>query len=175
MTLQKLILAAAAIAGGSTAFAFDGTINITGKVTDQTCAVKTGTETLSVQLPEVGATSLNSANKTAGTTAFVITLQGCKPGSGKVTTYFEPGDSIAGSRLKNTSTNSPALNVEVQLLNNNYAPIDLSGSTASAQSATAVPLNSTDINLQYYAQYYATDVASPGEVKSTVNYTIVYN
>jgi major type 1 subunit fimbrin (pilin) len=175
MKLQKIFLAVVAVVGGPSAFAFDGTINITGRVTDQTCEVKTGTENLSVQLPEVGAASLNAANKTAGATSFAISLQGCNPGTGNVTAFFEPGSTIVGSRLKNTSTNSPAGNVEIQLLNNNHTPIDLSQNTASGQFSTAVPVTTTDINLNYYAQYYATNAATPGEVKSTVNYTIVYN
>ena len=175
MKFQKLFIVAASVLGCSSAYAFDGTINITGKVNDQTCQIKTGAENLSVQLPEVGVNSLNTADKTAGATPFTITLQGCRTGSGNVSAYFEPGSTIVGSRLANTSTNSPAGNVEVQLLNSEREPIDLAQSSASAQSSSNSALDATEINLKYYAQYYATGVATPGEVKSTVNYTIVYN
>ncbi|AFK61991.1 fimbrial protein [Advenella kashmirensis WT001] len=175
MKFQKLFLAVAAIVGCSSVFAFDGTINITGKVTDQTCQVKTGTEQLSVRLPEVGTASLNAANQTAGATLFTIKLQNCNPGNGNVLAYFEPGNTIVGSRLINTSTNNAAGNVEVQLLNNNHQPIDLSQNSASAQSSTSAPVNGTEVSLDYYAQYFATAAATAGEVTSTVNYTIVYN
>ncbi|AHG64763.1 fimbrial protein [Advenella mimigardefordensis] len=175
MKFQKLFLAVIAAAGCASAFAFDGTINITGKVTDQTCQVKTGTEQLSVRLPDVGAASLNVANKTAGATRFTIKLENCSPGNGNVLAYFEPGTTIIGSRLKNTSTSNAAGNVEVQLLNNNHQPIDLSQNSASAQSSTSAPVNSTEISLDYYARYFATAAATPGEVTSTVNYTVVYN
>lgn len=175
MKFQKLFVAVAAVVGCSTAFAFDGTITITGKVNDQTCQIKTGTENLSVRLPEVGKASLNAANKTAAATRFTIKLENCSPGNGNVLAYFEPGNTIVGSRLKNTSTNSAAANVEIQLLNNNMQPIDLSQNSASGQSSTSAPVNASEISLDYFAQYFATAAATPGEVTSSVNYTVVYN
>ncbi|ETF01295.1 F17 fimbrial protein [Advenella kashmirensis W13003] len=175
MKFQKLFLAVAAIVASSSAFAFDGTITITGKVTDQTCQIKTGTENLTVRLPEVGTSSLNAANKTAAATRFTIKLENCNPGNGNVLAYFEPGNTIIGSRLKNTATTSPASNVEVQLLNNNFQAIDLSQNSATAQSSTSVPVDAAELSLDYYAQYFATGAATPGEVASSVNYTVVYN
>jgi len=177
MQFQKLGLAIAAILGCASANAFDGTINITGKVTAQTCAIKTTSKIITVTLPDVSTKSLDAAGKTAAKTPFKIQLEGCTTGQTPVpgvTAFFEPGANIENGKLKNTATTDPAENVQIQLVNEDHQPIDLSKNTAAAQQSSSVAINAQEIDLNYYAQYYATDAATAGAVSSTVNYTIVY-
>lgn len=60
---------------------YDGTINFVGKILDQTCSVTTGSKNLTVTLPAVSKTLLDTPAKTAALTPFVIELNGCDTGS----------------------------------------------------------------------------------------------
>ena len=181
MKFQQLSLALVTVIGCSSAYAFDGTINITGKVIQQTCRVKTESKNLTVQLPDVGTASLAAANQTAATTPFTVKLEACTVPSGdnaparNVSIYFDAGGTQASTRLKNTATNNAAGNVEVQLLNKNMSPIDLSKTNAAAQSSIAETINGADTSFNYYVRYFATAAATTGNVTSRVNYTVVYN
>lgn len=164
----------------SSAIAYDGTIAFTGKVVDQTCSVKSGSESLTVTLPTVSKTALTTVAKTAGLTPFVIELSGCTPsateGAKKVKAYFEPNaatDFTTGN-LNNVTGNGKATEVQVQLLNaDGSTPIKL-GKDVSAQGVTTTDISTADVTLRYNAQYYATGTATAGDVSTTVNYTIAY-
>ena len=161
----------------SAAFAYDGTINFTGKVVAQTCSVATESNSLSVMLPTVSTTALSSNTKTAGLTPFTIQLTGCVTSSGtdKVNAYFESNantDYTTGN-LTNTDS-SGASNVQIQLLNANGVKVIKLGQAAAAQNVDAVAINDATVTLHYNAQYYATGEVTAGNVASTVNYTIVY-
>ncbi|MDS0771539.1 fimbrial protein, partial [Escherichia coli] len=90
----QFILGILAAASSSATLAYDGTINFTGKVVDQTCSVTTGPAPLAVTLPTASTKSLNSPGKVAGLTPFTISLSGCNTaaatGSQSVKAYFEP-------------------------------------------------------------------------------------
>ncbi|EBP9972603.1 F17 fimbrial protein [Salmonella enterica subsp. enterica] len=157
-------------------YAYDGTINFVGKVVDQTCSVKAGTDNLTVTLPTVSKTALDADTKTASLTPFSIQLTGCATGkadAGTVKAYFEPNattDFNTGN-LTNTGT---AQNVQIQLLNaNGTTPIKL-GQDISAQNVSGEAINGGDVTLRYNAQYYATGAADAGDVAATVNYTVAY-
>nr|VUD24286.1 long polar fimbria protein A [Salmonella sp. NCTC 7297] len=61
----------------TSALSYDGTINFVGKILDQTCSVTTGSKNLTVTLPAVSKTLLDTPAKTASLTPFVIELNGC--------------------------------------------------------------------------------------------------
>ncbi|MGL1881452.1 uroepithelial cell adherence major pilin UcaA, partial [Proteus mirabilis] len=85
----------AAFAGSS--MAYDGTVTFTGKVVAQTCSVDTNDQNLTVTLPTVSTTTLNTNAATAGLTPFTIHLTGCAvgmDGAQSVKTYFEPSSDI---------------------------------------------------------------------------------
>ncbi|HCN1149611.1 TPA: F17A fimbrial adhesin [Escherichia coli] len=180
--MQKIqfILGILAAASSSATLAYDGTINFNGKVVDQTCSVTTaGTAPLAVTLPTVSTKSLNSPGKVAGLTPFTISLSGCNTaaatGSQSVKAYFEPNantDYTTGN-LTNT-TSSGASNVQIQLLNADGIKVIKLGQAAAAQNVDTVAINDANVTLRYNAQYYATGVATAGDVTSTVNYTIAY-
>ncbi|MCJ9713602.1 type 1 fimbrial protein, partial [Bordetella hinzii] len=61
------------------AHAVDGTITITGEITDQTCKIN-GAEpphNLLVTLPKIGTSAMKNVNDTAGATLFQIRLTDC--------------------------------------------------------------------------------------------------
>ncbi|EFA5996534.1 fimbrial protein [Escherichia coli] len=174
----QFILGILAAASSSATLAYDGTINFTGKVVDQTCSVTTGTDPLTVTLPTVSTKSLDSTGKVAGLTPFTISLEGCNTaatGAQNVNAYFEPNantDYTTGN-LTNTASSS-ASNVQIQLLNADGVKVIKLGQAAAAQNVDTVAINDANVTLRYNAQYYATGVATAGDVTSTVNYTIAY-
>ncbi|ESK37670.1 hypothetical protein P256_02103 [Acinetobacter nectaris CIP 110549] len=160
-----------------TTHATDGTINITGKILDNTC--KISTQTISVNLPTISQQSLQVANSTAGRTPFQISLSQCKS-AGNLATYFEPGPTVdyLTGRLNNTSTDNPATNVQVQLLGSNNQVIPILA-TAEKNAQTNSQWVSVDqggqTNLNYYAEYFtASGGATAGNVSTNVQYTIIY-
>ncbi|EGM5834836.1 fimbrial protein [Escherichia coli] len=175
----QFILGILAAASSSATLAYDGTINFTGKVVAQTCSVATVSESLSVILPTVSTATLSADTKTAGLTPFTIQLTGCTvpatSGADKVNAYFEPNantDYTTGN-LTNTAS-SGASHVQIQLLNADGVKVIKLGQAAAAQNVDTVAINDANVTLRYNAQYYATGVATVGDVTSTVNYTIAY-
>ena len=172
------LLSLAAVPVGANAA--DGTITFTGRVTDKTCTISTpGGRNFAVSLPTVSRSTLAAAGNVAGRTPFAINLTGCS--AGNVATYFEPGPTVDFNtgRLVNQTSANGAANVQLQLLgsNNQFLPIQAAGvgqPQANSQWVT-VPADGGSANLNYYAEYYATGVATAGSVTSSVNYTIIYN
>jgi major type 1 subunit fimbrin (pilin) len=161
----------------SNAHAVDGTITINGEVTDKTCNIVTPAgKDFVVTLPTVSKQTLAAAGAVAGRTPFSINLANCS--EGKVATFFETGDNVdfATGRLNNTDT-SGAQNVKVQLLGSNsqFIPILAAGSTGAQNNSQWVDVVANGAaNLNYYAEYYATNAATPGKVTTSVKYTIIY-
>ncbi|MEE9889479.1 MAG: type 1 fimbrial protein [Stenotrophomonas geniculata] len=167
-----LVLASAPL----TAMAADGTITFNGKVVDKTCTISTlGGKDFSFTLPMVPRTVLASAGAVAGRTPSANNLT--KISTGNVATSFEPGSSIDFNtgRLLNHASANAAANVQLQLLgsNNQVLPIRAAGAGPAQTNSQWVTVG-TD-GLSYYAEYYATAAATPGEVTSSVKYTIIYS
>ena len=86
--------------------------------------------------------------------------------------------------LKNTlSDGTEAENVDVELLNTRFTPINLAETPAVAADGTiarpdvipvAVAEQDGSASLPFYARYYATDAATAGKVATYVNFTVVY-
>ncbi|MHC1671872.1 fimbrial protein [Stenotrophomonas maltophilia] len=161
------------------ATAADGTITFSGKIIDKTCTVATsGGKNFTVNLPSVSKSSLGATGEVAGRTPFAINLTKCS--AGNVATYFEPGSTVDFNtgRLLNQASANAATNVQLQLLgsNNQVLPIKAAGAgqaQTNSQWVTVGTDGSADLN--YYAEYYAAAAATPGDVTSSVKYTIIYN
>jgi len=171
------LIAVTTILGISAANAADGTITINGLVTDKTCEIITPQgKDFTVTLPTVSKQTLAKAGDVAGRTPFTINLGDCS--EGKVATYFEPGATVdfATGRLNNQDA-AGAKNVQVQLLgsNNQFIPVLAAGANGAQTNSQWVDVTdggSADLN--YYAEYYATDASSAGKVSTSVQYTIIY-
>ncbi|WP_231907010.1 fimbrial protein [Cupriavidus sp. D384] len=187
---RTTILAAslAVAAASQTAFAADGTITFTGRLTTQTCTISGngGNNNFTVALPTISTSALATAGNVAGRTPFTFRLTGCAPNTGNVSIYFEPGGTIdtATGRLRNTVTavtgsgNRPAVvpagNVQIGVLNANMTDVAL-GSAFASQNSQQVALAAGSATLQYYAQYVATGgAATAGTFSTTATYSVVY-
>ncbi|PRH50352.1 fimbrial protein [Burkholderia multivorans] len=173
----RAALLAAGLCALPAAHAADGTISVTGEIKGTTCKISgnsTGGPNFTVALPEVVASSLGSNGARTGDTPFDIALTKCQPGSGNVSTYFEPGTTVNAQtgQLKNTS--GTAANVEIGLLNKDRSAIKL-GAGHSAQNSASVAIASGSAKLEYIAQYVAANgPAGSGSVNTSVLYSLIY-
>ncbi|MFJ4292398.1 fimbrial protein [Cupriavidus sp. NPDC089707] len=171
--LSALIIGGAVIASQG-AFAADGTITFNGMLTAQTCTINGGTgKDFTVTLPTVSTSTLNGDGTVAGRTPFTISLTNCSPASGAATTFFEAGPTTDLTTGRLIVADGGATKVQIELLNKNFTPIQ-AGFAAASQNDVPVSLSSGAADLQYYAQYHATGVATAGAANSSVIYTIAY-
>ncbi|MBV4465853.1 type 1 fimbrial protein [Pseudomonas sp. SWRI79] len=152
-------------------FASDGTINITGALTDQTCTV---TSSASVGLDSLGISAVPDG-QAAGFKPFSITLSSCAASlDGKVVQAgFEPGPNtdLSTGRLNLTGPDADkAANVQLQLRNYDNSVIKI-GDNTSDKGATIANSGAT---LNYLVGYYANGAAGAGSANSTVTYSIIY-
>lgn len=174
--MKKVLIAlaaSAAVVSSLNASAADGTINFTGEISSQTCTIEgntTGTTIKTVTLPRVAASSLATVGKAAGRKDFSLALTGCTGSSALV--RFEQGstvDAATGNLINQTADGS---NVQIQLLNANFAPINLQTNAGSLSTA----VTEETATLQFYAQYIAaTAAATAGQVTSSVQFSMDYN
>ncbi|MEE6053854.1 type 1 fimbrial protein, partial [Avibacterium paragallinarum] len=160
-----------------------GLITFNGKIVDATCTVEgdKGNADITVNLPTVSKSLLDTQGKTAGDTTFKIHLKNCT-GLDSVTeakAYFYNGDNVtADGRLENKATQSKANNVTVQLLTMSGTPINpiKEANEQGADFYTLSKSGSTGTGtLIYKARYYAEDTVSAGTVLAKVKYLINYN
>ena len=170
--ISSMALAFAALAAAPGAFAADGQIDFTGNIIATTCVVNaSAAKDFTVVLPTVASTTLASAGATAGRTGFEIEVSACTVET-SVSTYFEPGLATAASGNLSVDAGG-ATNVELQLLNDAFQPIDLNA-PAGMQNSQLVNLVGGEAIMNYYAQYMATGAASAGAANSRVQYTVQY-
>ncbi|SOY67793.1 fimbrial protein [Cupriavidus taiwanensis] len=177
--LAALIVAGTAM-GAQFAHATDGTITFNGKIVGQTCTINgngngPGIASFTVQLPTVSTSTLNQPGNVAGQTPFNIALTNCTPDSGNVHTFFEAGpttDATTGNLILDAGG---AQNVQIRLLNGGTANTPIkAGFTDAAQNSNSVSILGGAATMWYYAQYYATGVATVGPANSSVMYSISY-
>jgi major type 1 subunit fimbrin (pilin) len=188
MKLRNSLFAIVAAAGlvslaSFDARAADGTIQISGSISDTTCSINGVTSgspsDIGVLLPTVTAGSLASQGDAAGMSKasdIRMVLSGCSGAATRAVARFENGPTVdqATGFLKNMAGANGAQNVEVRLLNANLMPInivtggnnDINGNSTEIVNGSAV--------LQYFAQYYATGKAQAGSVATSVQYTMQY-
>ncbi|MFU2021096.1 fimbrial protein, partial [Avibacterium paragallinarum] len=164
-----LILGMAQIAVGA-----DGTINFTGKIVDNTCAVNTASQNLTVTLPTVNKSSLDVADRTAGLTLFSIQLDSC---DGKnILAYFEPTPGkvdFNSGRVINTNTTTGS-SVEIELLDSDATRVLQLSENDGHQNAQRQSITAANNKLRYFARYRAKQTAVAGDVAGSVDYTISY-
>jgi major type 1 subunit fimbrin (pilin) len=177
--MNKTLLSAALIASfGFAALAplgaqaaTTGTINFTGKVLADTCAISVnGSGTSTVALPTVMTAAFSAVGSTAGATAFTIALTGCDTNTASAQMAFNGTnvDATTGNLINATSGGS---NVQIQLLNSAAAAINTK-TQANAPTITVVSgAGSTSLTARYIATATAT---TAGLVTSSVGFTLTY-
>lgn len=184
---MKSILPAIAIATGGLlglasfgAHAADGTITFTGTVADTTCSINgtaSGTTAnKSITLAPVSSGTLSALGNTAGTsspTDLAFSLTGCSGAATKAIARFENGSTVDqnSGNLINAGT---ATNVQVQLMNAQMQPINITTNSNNQIAANSSTITGGAANLKYFAQYYATGKATAGTVSTSVQYTMQY-
>ncbi|MFM0648391.1 fimbrial protein [Paraburkholderia bryophila] len=181
-TLPAIAIATSSLLGlaSFSAQAADGTITITGTVSDTTCSINgkaSGTSAdKSITLPSVSAGSLSTAGNVAGTSSpsdVVLTLSGCTGTATKAISRFENGPTVdqTSGYLNNSGT---ATKVQVRLLNAQMQPINITTNANNDISTNAATISTGGASLKYFAQYYATGKATAGTVSTSVQYTMQY-
>jgi P pilus assembly protein, pilin FimA len=178
--MNKTLLSAALIASfGFAALApmgaqaaSTGTINFTGKVLADTCAISVnGSGTSTVALPTVMTAAFGaSVGTVAGATPFTIALTGCDPNTASAKMAFNGTnvDTTSGN-LKNATGGGS--NVQIQLLNSAAAVINTSTQVNAPTIAVASGAGSTSLTAQYISTATAT---TAGLVTSSVGFTLTY-
>lgn len=161
--------------GASAAHAADGTIDITGSISGNTCVINGGASAkdFTVALPPVATSALAVAGSNAGRTPFQIALTNCAPDTGKVSAYFEAGPSVNTTSGRLVPDAGGATKVEVGVLNDTFGHIQL-GAAYPTQNSQIVDISGGAANLNYYAQYESLGGATAGAVKTRVQYSLVY-
>lgn len=162
--MKKIAFALSALAAmvSGAAMAQDGTVEIRGRVVDQTCEVATSYKNLVVVLDTVGKKSLDTAGKTAAAKPFHIKLENCGipadlAGLGLTNIYAsfttpspQDIDTTTGT-LKNRATSGNAGNVNIQLLNSDGTSINLTPFTEGQSQTPTTTKNyqATDPEVQF--------------------------
>lgn len=145
-----------------------------GVVTAASCSVVLGIGGL-VTLPLQRTATLSSAGLVAGKTRFRISIENCTADN---FLYFQNDQETVNSagRLINTAhseTQIGAENVELQLLNADSSPVDLTAEAGLQNIGAATPGNSKGTyDFDLFVQYYSTGVATSGEVGSSLTFLV---
>lgn len=179
--MKKTLLSAAMIAGFGVAAlasmsaqaASTGTINFTGTVLADTCAISVnGSATSTVALPTVMTAAFGSTvGTTAGATPFTIALTGCDPNTSSAAMAFTAGSTIDGTTGNLKNATSGGSNVEIQLLNSSSAAINTSTQTNAPSIGVTNGAGSTSLTARYISTATAT---TAGLVTSSVGFTLTY-
>lgn len=184
---MKAILPAVAIGAllGLTsvgANAADGTISISGTITNSTCSIngdRAGHHSIPITLPTVSAGSLAAQGQTAGTSAptdLLFKLTGCTNATKAIVSFenFNNVDQDTGNLLNVTPSENATKNVQVQLLNRKMAPINITTNSNNQLETDGEAITGGNAELQYYARYYATGQVTPGNVLTFASFTMQY-
>ncbi|MBN3848527.1 type 1 fimbrial protein [Paraburkholderia sp. Ac-20342] len=163
------------------AYAADGTITINGSVTSHTCSIDgnaSGAANKTITLDPVSAGALAATGQTAGMSKAAdlkFALSGCTGGAKAIAT-FENGATVdqTSGRLLNMASTGAAPNVQVELLNGAFQPINILTNSNNQVATNGATITGGLATLQYYARYYATGTAGPGAVQSTVQFSMNY-
>lgn len=172
--MKKIALSMLLMTAGSlfaTAYAADGTIRFTGSITDQTCKVDTGSQSLNVDLGKVAQTALNgAAGMQASPTRFTLALSDCPETVTGATIKFDgTSDAVNQKLLALDSGTGVATGVGIQIADKNGTEIPLH--TTSPDYALATGSNTLD----FVARYVSTGTAvTTGTANGTSQFTINY-
>ncbi|WP_342322841.1 fimbrial protein [Kosakonia sp. BYX6] len=175
--MKSFCTAATIFALGLSSSAFAATANNTvrfmGEVSEQTCNIDIDGNSTSpvVLLPTVSNSQLASSGSTAGDTPFTVTLSGCGPQLTSAGIVFV-ANNIDGQNLKNTATTAPATNVAIQLLEGTTELNFVNNKVETAKQSVGGSNLSATYDLT--ARYFATGVATAGNVEAQAQFAVTY-
>lgn len=170
--MKNSLIAAAvlSVALSSTAFASDGKVNFTGKITDTACVVDTDSLNQTVNLGSVSTTSLADAGATSGAKKFTLVLSSCPEAVTSATVRFD-GIEVPGtnSLLALTAGADTAKDVGIQISDAKNNVINLFQDSAAYALTTGV--NKLDFTARYYA---ISKNVTAGDANAVTEFTIIY-
>jgi major type 1 subunit fimbrin (pilin) len=168
----KLIALLAGSAFVCVAQAADGSVNFTGNIIDNTCAVSTGSKTVTVPLGDVQATAFSGVGSTASPTNFSILLEACPVAITTAAVKFDgPKDPINSELLQLTeNAGAEADGVAVGIYEQDTTTlIPIASKSKNEDVATTATFN-------FVAKYVATKATiRPGTAGAVSEFTITYN
>lgn len=170
MKIKNSALVAMVVSLGfaSAAFAADGTINFTGKITDTACTVASDSVTKPVTLDTVSSKAFSGAGTTAAATKFTINIASCPDTVTSASVRFDGTPSTANSQV--LAVTGGATNVGIGIYEDDSTTLIPLQNNSKAQTL------GTGANvLTYVAKYYATAAGvTAGDANATATFTITY-
>ncbi|KAA5971611.1 fimbrial protein [Pantoea sp. M_9] len=171
--MKRTILAMTTVASlfSGAAFAVDGTINFTGKITDDTCDIDAGSATQNINMGTIGSDAFQGPGTIAGATGFKIVMTNCPASHSAVSVKFDGApDNGNPDILALSSSPTNASGVGIQLRDYDRTPISLN------TDSKPVPVTGGTATMNFSAAYIATAATvTAGDADSTVNFTVNYN
>lgn len=180
--MKKLAIVASLVASfgsvGLAQAASTGTITFNGELTANTCDVVVDGQDAdaTVVLPTVSTNQLQSVNRTAGDTGFVMALSNCTGTLETASAFFQAGASVDAVTGRLINLNGTATNVSLQLLDGSSPSqaVIKAGSQDQITAMTYQDVTGGSTTLPYIVRYYAEAATTAGTVVSNVVYSIQY-
>lgn len=163
--MKKNLIALALVAGSAFVGVANanGTITMTGSITDATCNV--GTD-VSMDFGTVGANGMPVVGDATGATPFQIALTGC-PTDTDVAVKFSGTPDTNNGDLIATSGDAEGVAVGIYEANGTTRiPVGVESATKTVTGAAS---------LDFIAKYVRTATVVPGDADALVDFTLVYN
>jgi major type 1 subunit fimbrin (pilin) len=173
VNMKKILLLSALVTVSSfttLSHASDGSINVTGTISDATCTINAGSVNIPVAFGTVSSTAFTGVNSTAGIEPINIEFDSCPASITSAAVSFDGTSDAVNSDLFALTSSGAATGVAVGLYESDSATLIPFGSTSKT-----MPLSPTGGTLSYFAKYVqtATPVAA-GTADTVINFTVKY-
>lgn len=154
--------------------AHDGTINISGKISDNTCTIVPEDLNMTVDFGDVPVKQLNTIEGGSRYEQFMIRLENCAAAAKNVSILFTGTADIVDSNYLAIQTGSEyATGVSIGIYDKEKTliPLNTEGPVTSIDSERPIT-----VNLQFYAKLIPTGASiTPGPVKSYATFVLEYS
>ncbi|OTA15693.1 StgA [Xenorhabdus vietnamensis] len=158
----------------SAAYAADGQIKFTGKITDTACKIDSSSASQTVNMGTISSNSFNGIYSTSAPTRFSIKLSDCPTNVKYAQVKFDGQTDRANSRFLALTNNGEniAQGVAIALYEN-----DGNSRVNMAENSRPQQLSGQKTDeMNFVAKYIATaDKVTPGSGDAVANFTIIYN
>ncbi|ADO46911.1 fimbrial protein [[Enterobacter] lignolyticus] len=152
--------------------AHQGTVYVTGTITDNTCAVSPDSKNLTVPMGDVSSKQFSRAGDGSRYEPFVINLEKCGGAASGVTVHFAgTSDSRNPALLALTGGAGYAAGVGVGIYNPDKSLIPLGAESGN----TPISPNQATVALHFYARYIADgDSVAAGTANASATFVLTY-
>lgn len=172
MKLHFLLTLALSAGGIFAALAHDGTMNITGTITDNTCVVSADSQNLTVEMGNVSSKQFYRAGAATRYEPFTIHLERCDAAASRVSiTFIGTPNSVNSQLLAVTTQAQSAQGVGIGLYDSDKTLVPVN----NLSGGTALTSRQANVTLPFFARYVAdgSDV-SAGAANATITFTLTY-